>query len=103
MTQGRVEYESTIPRGTDEGSDSWEAHMVISCCLISQDYAPVLLPGGVCVYEFLWRTPAACPVNLKTEPPQEDDSCTVAVPGTNNRYGDVSEWSLTCWNTVLTL
>ena len=25
VTQGRVEYESTIPRGTDEGSDLWEA------------------------------------------------------------------------------
>ena len=25
MTQGRVEYESTIPRGTDMGLDLWEA------------------------------------------------------------------------------
>jgi len=27
VTQGRVEYESTIPRGTDEGLDLWEAAM----------------------------------------------------------------------------
>jgi hypothetical protein len=25
MTQGRVEYESTVPWGTDEGLDLWEA------------------------------------------------------------------------------
>jgi len=25
VTQGRVEYESTIPQGTDEGLDLWEA------------------------------------------------------------------------------
>ena len=25
MTQGRAEYESTIPQGTDEGLDLWEA------------------------------------------------------------------------------
>jgi len=25
MTQGRVEYKSMIPRGTDEGLDLWEA------------------------------------------------------------------------------
>ena len=25
MTQGRVEYESTIPQSTDEGLDLWEA------------------------------------------------------------------------------
>ena len=25
LTQGRVEYESTIPRSTDEGLDVWEA------------------------------------------------------------------------------
>jgi hypothetical protein len=47
---------------------------------------PELLPGDVCVYEFLWRTPAACPVNVTTEQPHEDDSCTVVVPGTDNRY-----------------
>jgi len=29
MTQGRVEYESTIPRGTDEGLDLWEASIVL--------------------------------------------------------------------------
>jgi len=42
-------------------------------------------------------------VDLKTEPTREDDGCTVAIPGTSNRYRDVSEWSLTSWNTVLTL
>jgi hypothetical protein len=64
--------------------------MVIGCFLTSQDYGPQLLPGNVCVYEFLWRTKSACPVNSTTEPPppREDDSCSVAVPGTNNRYGD---------------
>jgi len=25
VTQGRAEYESTIPQGTDEGLDLWEA------------------------------------------------------------------------------
>jgi hypothetical protein len=50
---------------------------------------PELLPGDVCVYEFLWRTPAACPVNVKPEQPQEDDSCTVVIPGRDNRYSDV--------------
>jgi hypothetical protein len=25
VTQGRVEYESTIPRGKEEGMDLWEA------------------------------------------------------------------------------
>jgi len=25
VTQGRVEYESTIPQGTDKGLDLWEA------------------------------------------------------------------------------
>jgi hypothetical protein len=28
MTQGRVEYESTIPQGTDEGLDLWEALII---------------------------------------------------------------------------
>ena len=28
MTQGRVDYESMIPRGTDEGLDLWEAKPV---------------------------------------------------------------------------
>ncbi|KDR13631.1 Cation-independent mannose-6-phosphate receptor [Zootermopsis nevadensis] len=46
---------------------------------------PELLIGDVCVYEFMWRTQAACPVNATTEQPHEDDSCTVVVPGTDNR------------------
>jgi hypothetical protein len=46
------------------------------------------------VYEFLWRTPAACPVNVRTEQPHEDDSCTVVVPGTNNRYRNVQSVAL---------
>ncbi|PNF28080.1 hypothetical protein B7P43_G12251 [Cryptotermes secundus] len=54
-------------------------------CDNSTDHMPELLPGDVCVYEFLWRTPAACPVNVKSERPQEDDSCTVAIPGRDNR------------------
>jgi len=29
MTQGRVEYKSTIPRGTDEGLDLWEASVAL--------------------------------------------------------------------------
>jgi len=28
MTLSRVEYESTILQGTDEGLDLWEAHIV---------------------------------------------------------------------------
>jgi len=28
VTQGRVEYESTIPRDMDEGLDLWEANMM---------------------------------------------------------------------------
>jgi len=31
MTQGTAEYESTIPRGIDEGLDLWEAIMAIIC------------------------------------------------------------------------
>jgi hypothetical protein len=29
VTWGRVEYESTIPRGTDEGLDLWEAILIL--------------------------------------------------------------------------
>lgn len=54
-------------------------------CDHSTDYMPELLPGDVCVYEFLWRTPAACPVNMKPEQPKEDDSCTVVIPGRDDR------------------
>jgi hypothetical protein len=54
-----------------------------------QNYMPELLPGDMCVYEFLWRTPNACPLSEKTEQPHKDDSCTVVIPGTDNRYGDV--------------
>jgi hypothetical protein len=28
VTQGRVEYKSTIPQGTDEGLDLWEAYLI---------------------------------------------------------------------------
>jgi len=60
----------------------------------------------VCVYEFLWRTPAACPVDLKTELLQEDDGCTVAIPGIRNRYRDVSEvepYLLECSTDTMTM
>lgn len=69
-------------------------NLVISCCVTSQDYGPELLPGDVCVYKFVWRTPAACPLNVKAERPHEDDSCTVGIPGTINRYGDVQSGAL---------
>jgi len=32
VTQSRVEYESTIPRGTDEGIDLWEAYGYETWC-----------------------------------------------------------------------
>jgi hypothetical protein len=66
---------------------------------------PELLPGDVCVYEFLWRTPAACPVNGRPEQPQQDDSCTVLVPGTDYRYchrriETVRYGTQNCWRTL---
>jgi len=32
MAQGRVEYESPIPQGTDEGLDLWEVVMRYTTC-----------------------------------------------------------------------
>jgi hypothetical protein len=34
VTQGRVQYETTIPRGTDEGLDLWDAVYVLSEMII---------------------------------------------------------------------
>lgn len=36
----------------------------------------------------------ACPVNVMTDRPHEDDSCTVVVPGTNHRYRDFQSGAL---------
>ncbi|GFG28137.1 hypothetical protein Cfor_12522 [Coptotermes formosanus] len=69
----------TDPKGPDHMSTS----ITFECD--STDYGPELLPGDVCVYKFVWRTPAACPLNVKAERPHEDDSCTVGIPGTINR------------------
>lgn len=80
----KLKYERGAICLDPEGPDHMSSIITFECDP-NTNYAPELLPGDVCVYEFLWRTPAACPVNVRTEQPHEDDSCTVVVPGTNNR------------------
>ncbi|XP_069700006.1 cation-independent mannose-6-phosphate receptor isoform X2 [Periplaneta americana] len=51
----------------------------------STEHAPELLQGDLCSYDFLWKTPHACPLNIEKKELmlQEDNSCTVVVPHTN--------------------
>lgn len=79
----KLKYEGGIICTDPAGPDHTSTVITFECA--NTDYVPELLPGGVCVYEFLWRTSAACPVDLKTEPAREDDGCTVAIPGTSDR------------------
>jgi len=65
VTQGRVEYESTISRGTGEGLDLWEARITKEKRdkrrggAFQEDEHPVLACGGprcIGMEGVLWRT-----------------------------------------------